>query len=169
MRGYLLDTNILAYWHDPNSPKHEAVIHRLHSLDSATPLRISAVAWGEIEYGHRCVSPSDTAIQAKFRRFLETRLPRVLDIRKTTAIYYGQLRAKLFDKFAPKGKRKGLRPEQPVDPLTAAKVGIQENDLWIAAQAMEHNLVLATHDRITRIREVAPDLLEIEDWTLSVK
>lgn len=93
----------------------------------------------------------------------------MLDIRKTTAIYYGQLRAKLFDKFAPKGKRKGLRPEQPVDPLTAAKVGIQENDLWIAAQAMEHNLVLATHDRITRIREVAPDLLEIEDWTLSVK
>ena len=169
MRGYLLDTNILDYWHDPNSPAHEAVIRRLYSLDPAAPLRIPAVAWGEIEYGHRCVSPSDTAIQAEFRRFLETHLPRALDVHKTTAIYYGQLRARLFDKFAPKGNKKGLRPEQLVDPLTAAELGIQENDLWIAAQAMEHNLVLVTHDRMTRIREVVPDLLAIEDWTLSLK
>jgi tRNA(fMet)-specific endonuclease VapC len=169
VRGYLLDTNILDFWHDPHSPQHDAVIRRLDSLDPATPLRISAVAWGEIEYGHRCVSPSDTAIQVGFRRFLDTRLPRALEIRKTTAMYYGQLRAQLFDKFAPKGKKKGRRPEQLVDPLTAAELGIQENDLWIAAQAMEHNLVLVTHDRIARIREVVVDLLDIEDWTLSVK
>lgn len=169
MDGYLLDTNILAYWHNSSSPEHEAVIRRLDSLDPAAPLRISAVAWGEIEYGHRCVSPSDTPIQTQFRRFLETRLPHVLDVRKTTAMYYGQLRAKLFGKFAPRGKKKGLRPEQLVDPLTAAELGIQENDLWMAAQAMEHNLVLVTHDRMTRIREVLRDLLDIEDWTPSVK
>jgi tRNA(fMet)-specific endonuclease VapC len=169
VHGYLLDTNILDYWRDSNSPEHGAVIRRLDSVDPDAPLTISAVAWGEIEYGHRCVSLSDTPIQAQFRRFLEERVPRVLDIRKTTAVYYGQLRKKLFGKFAPRGKKKGLRPEQLVDPLTAAKLGIQENDLWIAAQAMEHNLVLVTHDRMTRIREVVPDLLDIEDWTLSVK
>jgi predicted nucleic acid-binding protein len=51
-----------------------------------------------------------------------------------------------------------------VDPLTAKCLGIQENDLWIAAQAYESNLVLVTHDKMDRLREVASDLLAFEDW-----
>jgi len=50
-----------------------------------------------------------------------------------------------------------------VDPVTAKVLGIQENDLWIAAQAIERNLILVTNDGMSRIREIASEL-RIEDW-----
>jgi len=164
VRGYLLDTMILSYWWDAQRPEHQSVVARIDSLNELAPLRISAVTWGEIEYGHRCVSGSHTPIQVQFWRFVASRVPETLDIRKTTSIYYGQLRARLFDKFAPKNKKRPKHPEQLVDPVTATELGIQENDLWIAAQFVEHNLVLATNDRMIHIRQVAGDLLQVEDW-----
>ena len=117
-----------------------------------------------MEYGHRCVSDTDTAIQVAFKDFVGKRLPDVLHIQRSTSIPYGQIRATLFKKFAPKNRRNGLRPCQLVDPVTATSLGIQENDLWIAAQAVEFNLVLVTHDRTIHLKEVAADFLEFEDW-----
>ena len=77
---------------------------------------------------------------------------------------YGELRAKLFEKFAPKNNKKGLRPEQLVDPITSLVLGIQENDLWITAQAMARNLILVTNDKLSRIKEVTGSDLRIKNW-----
>lgn len=164
MRGYLLDTNIISYWFQPRTPENRNVVTHIGGLDAGTPLRVSAVTLGEIEYGHRVVSTTDRPIQVQFNRFVQTQLPDVLDVRKTTRIYYGQIRARLFEKYSPQRGRKALRPEQLVDPVTAKTLGVQENDIWIAAQALEYNLVLVTHDRMMRLREVASDILDIEDW-----
>jgi predicted nucleic acid-binding protein len=53
----------------------------------------------------------------------------------------------------------------------ATTLGIDENDLWIAAQAIQYNLVLVTNDGLERIRavlrQVAPALQAIENWTVS--
>ena len=166
MRGYLLDTMMIAFWHNPSLPEHEPTLRRIESLDPHSPLRISAVTWGEIQYGHRCVSGTETGVQTQFTQFVERSLPSVLEIRKTTAIYYGEIRARLFAKYAPQRGRRSLRPEQLVDPVTATVLGIQENDLWIAAQAIEHNLVLVTHDKLARLKDIASDLLEFEDWVV---
>ena len=69
-----------------------------------------------------------------------------------------------FEKYAPNVKRRrGLRPEQLIDPVTSQELGIQENDLWIAAQALEYNLVLVTNDKMERIRDVCEEL-QIENW-----
>lgn len=51
------------------------------------------------------------------------------------------------------------------DPVTAKELGIDENDLWIAAQSIEHNLILVSNDKMARIREVAGPVLDVEDWT----
>jgi predicted nucleic acid-binding protein len=51
-----------------------------------------------------------------------------------------------------------------IDPVTSRELGIQENDLWIAAQALEYNLVLVTNDKMDRIRDVCEDL-QVENWT----
>ena len=85
--------------------------------DADTPLRISAISWGEIEYGHRCVSDTDTDIQTACKDFVNKRLPNVLPIHQSTSHYYGQIRARLFEKFAPKNGRRNLRPCQLADPL----------------------------------------------------
>jgi len=165
VRGYLLDTNILGYWFDDQRPEHEKVVEHLNALDPMAPLRISAISLGEIEYGHRCVSDTDTAVQAGFQHFVNTRLPGVLGIQRSTSAYYGQIRARLFKTFAPRNGKKNLRPCQLVDPVTASTLGIQENDLWIAAQATEFNLVLVTHDQMNRLKEAVSDLV-VEDWAV---
>jgi tRNA(fMet)-specific endonuclease VapC len=164
LRGYLLDTNVVSYWFTAGSLQHELITARIQSLPEDSLLALSAITLGEIEYGHRVVSPNETSVQADFLEFIGEQLPTVFPVEATTRLYYGKLRALLFEKLVPAGKKKsGLRPEQLVDPVTSLELGIQENDLWIAAQALEYNLVLVTADKLQRIREVAAEL-EIENW-----
>jgi len=50
---------------------------------------------------------------------------------------------------------------------SAEELGIQENDLWIAAQAIQYNLVLITEDHMRRLQEVSTDLdypLQLASW-----
>lgn len=164
MQGYLLDTNIVSYWFDGSCLQNKAVIDHVERLPRGTPLAISAITLGEVEFGLRV--RSEDPLEAEMQQFLLDQLPLVLDVTSTTRISYGSLRARLFDRFAPAKKRgKGRRPEQLTDPATALELGIQENDLWIAAQAIEHNLILVTNDALARIQAVGNDL-SIENWTV---
>lgn len=74
MQGYLLDTNIIIFWFDPKSKGHANVVARIDALDPATPLRISAITWGEMEYGHRAVDSADTPDQIARNHFVKNRL-----------------------------------------------------------------------------------------------
>jgi hypothetical protein len=61
-----------------------------------------------------------------------------------------------------------MRPEQLLEPATAKELQIQENDLWLCAQAISHRMVLVTNDRMTPIRDVAAGMnppLIMQDWT----
>ncbi len=165
--GYLLDTCIISYWYDERRKQHPHVVARIETLPDETPLRISSITLGEVEYGHRAESPTmDTPVQVVYREFIANRLPNALNISRGTAFYYGRIRARLFEKFIGKRKRKHLRPEQATDPVTGKELGIDENDLWIAAQAAERNLVLVTSDAMHHIRAIVGDLLRIENWAI---
>ena len=162
MRGYFLDTCVLSGWYK----KDEAILARVEALPDV-PLWISVAAWGEVEYGFRVLTPPEyhPCAEATFKRFVREKVVRIQDITTHTVESYGKLKALLFSKFAPgKKKRAGLRPEQLVDPVTSLELGIQENDLWMAAQAMQFNFVLATVDKMHRISEVAQGLVTIENW-----
>jgi tRNA(fMet)-specific endonuclease VapC len=139
----------------------------IQALPEAAPLMISAITLGEIEFGLQVShinTPEQEASQVELRAFIETTFPMVLDVTKATRISYGALRASVFEKYAPKEKRRrSLRPEQLVDPVTSQELGIQENDLWIAAQALEYNLVFVTNDRMERIQDVSADL-QVRNW-----
>jgi tRNA(fMet)-specific endonuclease VapC len=58
----------------------------------------------------------------------------------TTAEIYGNLKAAVFDRYAPKDKAQRRKPK-------ITQLGIGENDLWIAAVALQHKLTLLTTDR----------------------
>lgn len=175
MADYLLDTMILDYWYDTSCIEHANVLRHVTNVrqrDAQTgyPSRlfVSVVTLAEIEYGHRVVPNPDPDVQATYLRFVNDQLPQTLDIGKHTAEPYGQLKAWLFEHYSPKAKRsRTKRPEELVHPTTSKELGIQENDLWIAAQAVTHNLVLVTHDGLARIRQalakVTPQL-RVEDW-----
>jgi tRNA(fMet)-specific endonuclease VapC len=161
LNGYLLDTNTIGYYFG----KHVNVIARIDSLPDETPMFVSAIALGEIAFGHSLTHSTDHHRRDEFDRFINNEFPKAFTVNVTrhTRIYYGDLKAKLFVKFPPKSASEN-HPERCVDRATGAELGIDENDLWMAAQAIEHNLILVTNDEMKRIREVS-DALDVEDWT----
>jgi predicted nucleic acid-binding protein len=172
MRAFLLDTNIWTYWFDPktDSKLHANIQERLKSLPSFARLSISVISWGEIDYGYNVNRKKEQSREVEFRKFISGVAPWLVPINRHTAKTYGELRARLFDKYAEKNKRtKKRRPEQLIDPVTSLELKIQENDLWIAAQAISRNLMLVTNDAMEHIREVAGNSLHIDNWAVNGK
>jgi len=168
MNAYLLDTNAVSDWLDSTKPRHASVLRHVKLLaDTDAILLTSTVVLGEIQYGLRVAPAERRQSLEEFRaqinaQFVHRRL--LLDVSRTTAVQYGDLRARLFEKYAPrKRRRKGLRAEELVSPTTGKELGIQENDLWIAAQAVERNLILVANDKMRPIQEAIPEL-RAEDW-----
>ena len=176
MRDFLLDTQTIRFWHDGGCSQHASVSGNVTLLRQlATPLEmkpkllVSVITLGEIEFGHRVALARDPAEQAAYVKFVQEELPNPFELSSDATAAYGELRMRLFNKYAPREKRKPkMRPEQLVDPVTAKELQIQENDLWLCAQAAAHGMVLVTNDRMTQIRDVAggmnPPLL-VQDWT----
>lgn len=175
MADYLLDTNIVAYWYDTSRSEHAKVLGRFGVVKLPDPvtkyvprLYVSIITLGEIEYGHRVAPAPDTAKQAEFKRFVREQCPEVLEMAGDVAEHYGELRAWLFDNCGPNVKKsKVKRAEELVNPTTGKELGIDENDIWIAAQAKTYNFVLVTHDSRGNfgkvLKQFAP-ALTIEDW-----
>ena len=98
------------------------------------------------------------------------RFPLVLVVDKHTIGSYSDLRAALFRKYAPRNKKGRLTkkwPEDLQDRTTAKQLGVQENDIWIAAQAIQYNLVLITADHMRRLADVSETLdypLQLARW-----
>jgi tRNA(fMet)-specific endonuclease VapC len=88
-------------------------------------------------------------------RFL--RLLDVIPVSSAAASEYGRLKAALLKRFGP--RERARRRD-----FDLAKLGFSDNDLWIAAIALERSAVLVSSDRdFARIAEVVD--LDIEDWT----
>lgn len=159
-----MDTQTAVFWQDMARPQHANVDAHVAAVPTGSVIFVSVVTLGEIQFGHQSTTTPDPIKQAKLNTFLQQSFPPALQVSRHTSQPYGTIRALLFQKYPPPGKRQ-RRPEQCFDPITSLELGIDENDLWIAAQAVEHNMVLVTHDRMVRIRDVAGHLLAVEDWT----
>lgn len=175
MSDYLLDTNILRYWYDDRCSQHAKVLACVQVIRQPDPetqyvprLFVSVVTMGEIEYGHRYAKKPNVSEQLKHHEFVREQCPEPLEVITHAAEPYGVMKAWLMNSFSPKTKRtKAARLKQLIDPATTEELGVQENDVWIAAQAMTFNLVLVTHDHKGNFgklqRKFAPEL-QVEDW-----
>lgn len=177
MADYLLDTNILSYWYDTTRPEHPNVVVKVNLVRQPNPItgyvsRLfnSVVTLGEIEYGHRVASSPDPVKQTAYKRFVQTQCPIILEITKHVAEQFGELRAWLFNNCTTnKRKTKTKRAEELIFPATGKELGIDENDIWITAVAMTHNLVLVTHDSRGNYGKVLAQFattLQVEDWAI---
>ena len=181
MRAFLLDTNIWEYWYNSEGyPKEcsniknrirELIDYEENSESCILSLGISVIIWGEIDYGYNIMTKKEKSKENEFRKFISDASPWMVPINRHVAKTYGELRGKLFEKYASKEKKKkGLRPEQLIDPVTSKELGIQENDLWIIAQASTFNLTFVTNDKkISRISDIVEESLHIENWALNIK
>jgi tRNA(fMet)-specific endonuclease VapC len=156
MIGYLFDTCMVRNWYARNS----VVTERVDALDPKSLLYVSSITLGEIEYGHTSPHATDKRKQAHFRRWItDTFEVPELHITAATALEYAKFRRRLFTRFT----RCGKFTENCEDRL-GAKIGIDENDLWLVAQACERKLKFITNDNMERIREIVDSDVEIEVW-----
>ncbi len=162
--GYLLDTGMVSYYF----AQHPNVVAKVNSLPKEAVIKVSAITLGEIAFGHHLTHSTDHQKREDCERFINVQFPKaqVISVTRSTRMYYGELKAKLFQKHPPKSTKEN-HPERCFDRVTGVELGIDENDLWIASLAIEHNLVLVTNDEMERLKSVgAPMGLTMEDWTL---
>ena len=152
MRGYLLDVNHVHAWENKNHGFSE----RLRKVPASAPMYVSAVAIGEIEWGHIVTEPTDTARRSEAKRFMvEHVLSLCLNVTATTADYYTRILAEIWRRHPP-AKHRGTERH-------LVENGVDINDVWAVASAWEHGLVFLTRDGMPVIRESAPEVA-FENW-----
>lgn len=158
---YLLDTNFVSVLWDGLHKEHQNAQVFVQNLGGEDRLYISRVTVAEIEYGYKVFLGADPVRKQMILTAMKA-FKQVREIDKHTTASYSDIRAALFQQFAPKSQKDKVsrkkRPEELIDKTTARELSIQENDLWIAAIAVQHNMVLVTEDRMTHIFQVEPRL-----------
>jgi tRNA(fMet)-specific endonuclease VapC len=145
---YLLDTNHCSYLIN-NNPQ---VVATAQSY-AQEPFGISIISYGELLYMTEKSELRDLNLQV-VQTFL-TEIDIYL-IDKEIAEIYSQLKICIFRQFAPKDKSK--RRSTRIQDL-----GFDDNDLWIAATAIYHNLILVSADSdFTRMQEAYT--FSVESW-----
>jgi len=162
MDAYLLDTTILSIYLDPTHPHHAQKSQSLAALPAESSRFISAVALAELGFGTKLAAAiGKRSLPALEAIIVQARSHAVLDITHHTAAIYADIKARIAQKYLAKTLRKD-RPkyiEEWVDKATGQKLGIDENDLWMCAQAKERDLVFVTADgRMKRISDADPDV-----------
>jgi tRNA(fMet)-specific endonuclease VapC len=144
----LLDTNHCSYAILGNNQ----VLDRLANLGEESITTCTIVKGELIDMAAR--SKQRQTNLALIQRFLGGLY--IYPIDETTAEIYGNLKAAVFDRYAPQDKSQRRR-------TNITQLGIGENDLWIAAVTLQHQITLVTADRdFQRIQVVQP--FNLESW-----
>lgn len=167
MDGYLLDTCVLSALLDPGKPNHNSVRNTLGALEDAAPKYVSVISLAELRFGVDLSAAHNHKRIDEFENILSrANTYESLKISKHTAGEYGILKAKLAIKYLSNSLRQKGRTrwiEDWQDKATGKLLQIDENDLWLSAQAIERNLILLTTEtQIHRIRKASPTNLHIE-------
>lgn len=172
--SYLLDNNIFSALCDGKHPHHTEAEKYLQKVGRDFVF-VPCVVIAEVRYGCNVVFNKDKQRQADIEKFIKTFDKSVKNIGKHTTIPYAKIRAELFRKFGTKDAKHRIKeklPEDLIDISTGKSLGIDENDLWICAIALEYNLILISNDKMTRIKEVAKEIakeiapnFDIKKWS----
>lgn len=146
---YLLDTNTCFRL---VASEHRAVA-ALSGLESERVVTAAVVA-GELLYGASISERKAENLRAVSEFLLAIE---ILRVGRGTAIVYANLKSRLLELFGPRS-----RPARRQFDLK--RLGFHDNDLWIAASALESDATVVSDDRaFIRMRE-AEAKLEVVSW-----
>lgn len=145
---YLLDTNHCSRILDQDPH----VVQRLATVGNV-PLVTSSIVQGELVFMALFSERPDANFE-RVEALLQSLV--VLPCDESVALWYGQLKAALLNRYGPKERAQRRR-------TTIQNIGVSDNDLWIAATAKHHNAVILSADtdfaRIATVTDV-----RIESW-----
>jgi predicted nucleic acid-binding protein len=159
--GYLLDTSALSAYLNEDHQHHVTTATVVDGLPSNAAKFVSVVTHAEFDYGIRLAELQRNRRLGEYRQRLGVvRKYASLDLTRYTSEYYAELKVNLASKvFRKPGKKMPRWIEDWVERGSAKRLQIDENDLWICAQAKERDLVVVTGDvDIRQLSVLDPDL-----------
>jgi tRNA(fMet)-specific endonuclease VapC len=148
VEGYLFDASALSAYLNEDHPYHLTTRERIDSIPADALRLVSMITVAEIDYGIRFAESSGSPRLKEYRDRLETiRLYALLDLTRYTGEVYAELKAKVAARIQKKAGKKLPRWVEDWIALGSEKrLQIDENDLWICAQALERDITLVTGD-----------------------
>jgi predicted nucleic acid-binding protein len=120
---------------------------------------VCPISLAEIECGLRITTTTDPNRRTACRRFIEENvLDAVRQIETTTRDSYATIMERIWRSHPPASSR--VKTQQHLSDL-----GVDVNDVWITAVALEHGLILLTDDRMAVIRACVPEVT-IQNWLI---
>jgi predicted nucleic acid-binding protein len=159
MEGYLLDTCAVSAYLSPTRPNHAIVRDRIDTLEAESLKYVSVITLGELVYGAQLSANSEGVDIASFEDLImEARKYPLLSVTDHVADSFGKLKASLAVTCIPRRLKRKKRPRWVEDWIKAATgrdMQVDENDLWLFAQAHDRDLVFLTTDSdIERINQL---------------
>lgn len=160
MAGYLFDTSTLIALVNRASVFHQPAADFVAALSMGDLQFVSSISLGELHSGVE----SAFAIKGQRPLTAEQTLKRaetydLLDVNRHVALSYGHLKAAMAARFLKKASQRRGHLEEWIDNATGSRLNVNENDLWICAQAYERDICVVACDRdFERVRVAAPDL-----------
>jgi predicted nucleic acid-binding protein len=153
VRGYLVDANHVTAWETAST----AFMAKLGQKPPACLIYVSAITFGEIQWGLAVTTSTDTARRKQFETFVARELwPFVLDVSGPVATAYADILGRLWRKHPP------AKTDTKTD-AHLVSLGVDINDVWLVATAKERNLTVLTQDKMAHIRDVVPEVT-FESW-----
>lgn len=118
MQAFLLDTNVLIRFFDDDEPLSEMI-------ERAESVVVHPVVYAEYMSGLDESTKGGRVMRRKLEEFLDDPVVSQCEVSGTTATYY----RKIYQYLKSQGKM------------------IPQNDIWLAASALEHGYEIYTHDR----------------------
>jgi predicted nucleic acid-binding protein len=163
--GYIYDTTVLSSLLDSAHPRHADISRAVASLSKDASHFVSAVSLAELMFGVRMSEAfAPTRLPALEQMLVDVRAYGVLEVGHHTSAAYAELKTNLAKRYLLKANRRD-RPrwleEWPLN-NRGQRLQVDENDLWLCAQAKERSLTLLTADSgIQRIGDADPEVVPL--------
>lgn len=161
MDGYLFDASALSAYLNEDHIYHASATAKINALPSESLKLVSIITLAEIDYGVRLAERAGSKRLEEYRQRLDViKRYAPLPLTNHTSETYAELKACIASHMQQRPKKKLPRwIEDWIDQNSAKHLQIDENDLWICAQAKERDLILVTGDGdIRRVASYDPDL-----------
>ncbi len=150
MAGYILDTSVLSVHLDPMHRRHREFSAEIRQLEQTGTLYISPVVLAELAYGVEMAQAFGNARLPALRAMLAQARAHgaLVPVTHHTAAAYAELKTRLATAYLQRAMRRD-RPrwiEDWIDRATGQRLQVDENDLWICAQAKERALTVVAAD-----------------------
>jgi predicted nucleic acid-binding protein len=159
--GYLFDASALSAYLNEDHTYHASASAKIDALPLDSLKLVSIITLAEIDYGIRSAELAGSPRLVEYRQRLEViKRYAPLELTSHTGENYAELKACVASHMRQRPKKKFPRwIEDWIDLNSAKRLQIDENDLWICAQAKERDLILVTGDAdIRRLCSYDPSL-----------